>query len=774
MNPLYDNIPIELIEKDNWCVFRKEWLPEKQKYTKRPINPNTGHFAKSNDPLTWVPFDDAVRESDQYDGIGFFFDGEHYGVDLDNVASEIQRYLEGDFEENIVADAIETLTSYAEISPSGKGVHIICKGQLPKGGRRKGDVEMYDSGRFFTVTGNTIGPYKMVFDDDMGKINYLHHKFIGEESIPVNDLSQLQQDGNDLSIDEIIADALASKNGTRFELLFQGGWEQVYPSQSEADMAFANDLAFWTARDYEKMDSIFRRSSLYRNKWDAKRGESTYGYQTLARAIQDCRDIYQPFRLHISPEALKGSKKPQKQFTYDDTGNAERFLYAFGDNVLYSYSNRCYYYWTNKMWVEDQLGKIHGMADYIANNIRKEPIFVSDPNDEKLIEKAQDSLNKHVKYTRSYRGKENMLKDMQHHVAIDQSLFDSNGLLFNTHNGYLDLNSGTLMSHEDGKKKYFTRISNTEYVVGATAPLWEKFLNDIFQGNTALIDYMQRAIGYSLSADTSEQVMFILLGNGKNGKSVLLNVLSDVFGGYSMNIQPQTIAVKRGTQNANPDIARLKGARFVTTTEPNKGMQLDEGVVKQITGGDKVTARFLYGRDFEYTPEFKVWMATNYKPVISGTDEGIWRRIVVIPFNYKIPPEQVDKRLVYKLKEELPGVLNWCLKGYQMWRERGLDDEPLEITMNRADYRTEMDIIQRYIQENCMVGGNHFECKFSDLWEDFQSWVRYANEFEGFSMKRFSMELEKHFTKKRKSDGVYFQGLTTKNRLNFSSIPNIR
>lgn len=775
MENLYDNIPIELIEKDNWCVFRKEWQREKNKFTKRPFNANTGQLAKANDPSTWCDFETALSVVDKYDGLGYFFDGEHYGVDLDNIPSEIVRYQNGDYENNILADFIDTLTSYAEISPSGKGVHIICKGQLPPGGRRKGDIEMYNTGRFFTVTGQRIGDYKHVFDDDMGKINYLHHKYIGEKDIPIQELSQIEEDGNNLTVDEVIEAAKNGKNHVRFSVLYEGDWSEFYASQSEADMAFANDLAYWTARDYEKMDAIFRKSNLYREKWDEKHGNSTYGYQTLIKAISDCSNTYKPFVLNISEEALKGTKKPRKQFSYDDMGNTERFLYTFKENVLYSYVNKCWYYWNNKYWTEDTLGKIHSMADYIANNIYKEPLYVSDPNDEKLIEEARKALTKHVKYTRQFKGKSNMIQDVQHHVSIEQSVFDKDGNLFNTHNGFLDLNTGILTPHEFGKNKYFTRISNTEYQPSALCPIWEHFLDEIFEGNKELIDYLQRAVGYSLSSSTTEQVMFILLGNGKNGKSVLLNLLHEVLGSYAMNIQPQTLAIKNGGQAANQDVARLKGARFVTTTEPNQGMKFDEGTIKQITGGDTVTARFLYGKEFEFKPEFKIWMATNHKPIITGTDNGIWRRMVLIPFNYTVPDDKVDKKLTFKLKDELPGILNWCLEGYIKWRQNGLDNEPEIIKEQREEYREEMDIIQRFINDCCVVDSKREESA-SDLWNTFKWWAS-ENQESGnkYNSTQFGREIVKHFTRDKRKDKNYYLGVGLKKNDSFyDSITNIR
>lgn len=760
MTNRYDLVPTELTEQPNWCLFRQEWDAEREQYTKRPYDANTGFYAKSNDPSTWADFDTAVSMVERYDGIGYFFDGNYYGVDLDNVESEIMRYMQGDDEDNIVAEFMDVLCSYSEISPSGKGVHIICKGQLPEGGRRKGDIEMYGSGRFFTVTGNRIGDYKGIYDDTgVGKINYLHHKYIGESVISVEDLSSFQSAGNDLSESQIIDAALKSKQGMRFQLFMEGGWEQFYPSQSEADLAFCNDLAFWTACDIEKMDSIFRKSSLMREKWDSKRDKTTYGRDTMEKAIHDARDMYQPvddFDLKINDLTGAKPKLKPKAFSYDDTGNSGRFLRGFKDKVLYSYTNKMWYYYSGKVWITDDIGKVYEMADFIANSISREPIYVSDPTDEELVKKAEKALNQHKKYTRSFRGKENMLKDAQHHVAVGTNEFDKDKYLFNTVSGYIDLNNGHLMPHEPAKK--MSRMSSADYNPEAECPNWIKFLDEIFEGNQELIDYLQRAIGYSMSADISEQMMFFLVGNGQNGKSVLLNVLNDVMGSYAMNIQPQTIAVKKGSQTANSDIARLKGARFVTTTEPNKGMQLDEGSVKQLTGDDKVTARFLYGKEFEFEPEFKIWMATNHKPIISGTDDGIWRRIAIIPFDYKIPKDKIDKKLTGKLKGELAGVLNWCVEGYQQWRENGLM-EPQLVADQRNEYRSEMDIIYQFVSEKCVVNPLA-EVRANDIWQSFREWVKEGNQYDGMSKTKFGMELSKQYKKVKKKDATYYQGIT--------------
>src|SRR5699024_9402169 len=224
----------------------------------------------------------------------------------------------------------------------------------------------------------------------------------------------------------------------------------------------------------------------------------------------------------------------------------------------------------------------------LLEKMKSEAVYV---NDDMSEEDAQKNLQKHIKYSRGSGGKSNMLKESEHLLPIKPEEFDKDHHLFNVQNGFINLRTGAL--HEHDKNKFFTKVSSIEYTDKIDYPLWLDFLNKIFDGDQELINYLQRAIGYSLSGSTEEQMMFILHGNGRNGKSVFLDVITEMFGNYTTNIQPQTIMVKPQSGGANSDIARLQGARLVTSTEPNDGMRFDEGLVKQLTGGDKVTARFL-------------------------------------------------------------------------------------------------------------------------------------------------------------------------------------
>lgn len=754
---MYESVPDELKDLQQWCCFRLVFDKKRGKYTKVPYNAMTGEKAKSNDESTWADFETALDSSKQFDGIGFFFKEPYFGIDLDDVADEIARYKNGDHEGNIVSEFIETMGSYTEYSPSGKGIHIIVKGDLPEGGRRKGNVEMYDSGRFFTVTGNAASDFRFVTEDDYGRIGYLHNKYIAKkETITENKPIENTTAGNNLPESEIIRIAENSKNGMRFKLFMDGGWEQFYSSQSEADMAFANDLAFWTAMDFSKMDSVFRASSLMRDKWDSKREKSTYGIDTLNKAIRECTNIFRPaepeddFNLYVLDQDAKQVER--KFFSYDDTGNAERFVQRYRDNTRYSYTNKCWYFYDGKQWVTDTTGQIKRLLDKVVEEMKKEDVYIAEDTDE---EEALKIFQKHIKASRSNRGKAAMLKEVEHHLPISPDDFDRDKSAFNVQNGYINLVGGILNEHD--RKKMFTKISNVEFTDKIDCPRWLDFLNEIFEYDQELIDFIQKAVGYSLSGSTREQCMFVLFGNGRNGKSVFLDIINDILGTYATNIQPQTLMVKQQSSGANSDIARLKGARLVTTTEPNDGVRLDEGLVKQLTGGDKVTARHLYGNEFEFEPEFKIWMATNHKPIIRGTDDGIWRRLKMIPFQYQIPDKKVDKNLKHKLRKELPAILNWAVEGALKWQKDGLKN-PRVVEEANKEYRTEMDVTELFVQECCEVDES-YSIQAKVLYQTYKEWAKENGQYE-MSNTKFGKEMGNKFGKHKTNGQIKYFGLT--------------
>lgn len=761
----YAMIPNELKPLKQWGLYKLVWQESRQKYTKVPRNAIDGGAGKSNDPSTWVTFDEAIEALDSFglDGLGFYFGNGYSGIDIDGISNDLERYLSGDNQDNIISEFMDLTQSYTETSVSGTGIHIIFKGKIPGNRRRKGNVEMYSEGRFFVMTGNRLGEYDTVNECD---ITPLYKKYLDTKKILPMKKDFEPPVFNNMSEVDIIQNALNSKTGMRFKLFLNGGWEQIYNSQSEADMAFANDLAFWTGKDYAKMDSIFRQSSLMREKWDTKRGQTTYGAATLNKAISEAEEVFRPKREKPKYQINFGSDGDKKKTelpsrSWDDTGNADRFIDHFGNIVKYSFIDKKWRIYNSMYWETDNTGEAMKLADLVVDAMKKEKIVIGPEVDE---EEAKENFRKFISKSRSTRSKKNFMEQVQYRTAVGLDIFDKDEMLLNVQNGYIDLNSGELFEHD--REKMFSQIANFEYSDTVDCPTWETFLNQIFKNDTELIRYIQKAVGYSMTASVKEQVMFFLYGNGRNGKSVFLDVISDVLGTYAKTIQATSIMVKPNNGGPNSDIARLKGARLVTSSEPNEGFKLDEGLVKQLTGGDKVTARKLYGDEFEFSPQFKLWLATNHKPIIRGTDDGIWRRIALIPFAVKIADKDVDLELPFKLKREALGILNWAVEGCLMWQKEGLK-QPAIIAENTKSYREEMDVIEAFLAENAERGPG-FTCPAGSLYKIYKDWCIENGQYVLNSTK-FGRELGKKFEKKRTKQGVAYLGfkLAQDSRMNF-------
>lgn len=752
---MYEFIPEELKKLKNWVCWKA--IPDSSSHSgisKIPINPYTGGKAMSSNPDTWSDFDTAVRVSADLAGIGFMFGNSGYmGVDLDDMPQALDDYKSGK-KDNVVAEFVYALKSYTELSQSKNGIHIICRGKLPPG-RRKikneyGGFEMYDSGRFFVMTGDCCSEFTEIADGTE-TIKPLHEKYLADKKKTPARAENMPPVPLSLSANEIIEKARSSQNGAKFEALYKGDISG-YASQSEADMAFCNILAFWCGGDISTMDAIYRSSGLMRDKWDRKQSGSTYGMLTLKKAAESCNNAYSPQSSYNDYCISIGARKqlPKKLYSFDDTGNAERMFDYFGDILKYSYVDKRWLYYRDGKWTYDNVGEVHRIADAALEVMKKEGLLWEEHEGGIYY----DDFKKHLKRTRSYNTKKAMVKELEHRVPILPKNMDTDRMSVNCKNGIIDLHTGKLTSHDINK--FMTKMLNVELPDAPKPPaLWLNFLNDIFGGDRELIRYIQKAVGYSLSGSTSEQCVFFLYGTGRNGKSTFLEIIRYIMGDYATNIQPETIMVRPSQGSANSDIARLKGARFVTSVEPNEGMRINEGLLKQLTGDDVVTARKLYGDEFEFKPEFKLWMATNHKPIIRGTDTGIWRRIHIIPFTVSIPAEKVDRQLKYKLRKELPDILAWAVKGCLLWQAEGLS-MPKAVLDAVQEYRHEMDVISAFADACCITGG---EAKASQLYAVYAEWAGENNEY-CMSSTKFGAEMAKRFERVKKRDGLYYSGIT--------------
>lgn len=741
-----ENIPQELKEKKNWVCWRGN--------DKIPKNPYTGQNAQSNNKDTWATFDIAVKACDTFgfDGVGFMFSAPYFGVDLDHCIENV----------DFCDEFVETLQSYAEISKSGTGLHIICKGTLPEGNRRKNGVEMYSGGRYFICTGNIYNKAYTTIKDCTESVKVLHSKYLPDTTPKIVNTRSLAPVS--LTDQEIIDKARESKTGSLFSMLYSGQWQGLFPSQSEADLSFCNQLAFWTGKNEEQMNRIFRSSGLYRPKWDSRRGDQTYGTMTIKKSCASCTEVYNP-AIHDNDTSLalaffrgnSDSEVSKKAYDMTDTGNAQRLFDKFGNVIRYSYNRKKWFFWNGKKWYLDESGEIKKLADEICEDLKREAWEIQDDS-------LQDKALKFARRTASSSAKEAMIKECQHLKDIPASpdSFDAYPELLNCQNGIVNLRNGELIPHDSSFM--MSKICNAEYDTSHKKPeKWLAFLDDVTNGDKDLQEYIQRCVGYSISGSNKEQCAYFLYGLGNNGKSTFLDTISDLLGGYSANTQPDTLMLQSrlGSSGggANSDIARLKSARFVTCEEPTEGVRLNEGLLKQLTGGSKVTCRFLYGDEFEYTPEFKIWIATNHKPTIRGTDVGIWRRIKLIPFEVNIPKEKVDKNLKYKLRKEFPQILAWAIEGCIKWQRYGMQ-EPRCVTEATKEYKQEMDLIAGFV-EQCVIidyNGNN-RIMASELFSVYSKWAKFNNEYE-MSSKKFFVELAKKVPDKgRNVKGIYYNNV---------------
>ncbi|MFI8492197.1 phage/plasmid primase, P4 family [Peribacillus butanolivorans] len=768
MTHQFHNIPVELKNTPHWILWRSE-LREGKK-TKVPYQIN-GEMAQSNNKRSWSTFPTAIKffEKGGYDGIGFMFskDDPFIGIDIDHCVNE------GALTE-LAEDVIETVQSYTEYSPSGEGIHIIAKGKLPLKGPGTGrknpgiGLEIYRHGRYFTFTGDSLGEVLIV--DRTDELKVLFDKYLKEKEMPAPKVRTEQREREDfssLSNADLWEKMFNSKSGGSIKDLFQG--LLINGDHSSTDMALCNHLAFWTDKDASKMDSMFRESSLFREKWDKQHSGDgrTYGQMTIETAIlstpSTISDFEPPeekkYEIYISDEQNEIEDTEEiidkvPNFHLTELGNAERIVYYHGDNIRYC-NELEWLIWNGKQWQEDSKRNIEALAVKTLRGLYQE----SKTEEDRYRAKQ---LNDWAKKCEKRAIRINSILDVRPMVSIKKKDLDAHKFLFNCNNGVIDLKTGELSPHD--RDLLFTKISPIEYKKDAKCPNWIGFLESIFltpegKPDHELIEFLQKAIGYSFTGVTKEQIMFFLFGNGRNGKSTFINTIQDLLGDYGRQTNSDTFLKKKNDSGINNDVARLDGARFVSAVESEEGQQLSESLVKQITGGEKMSARFLRQEYFEFTPEFKVFFTTNHKPIIKGSDEGIWRRIKLIPFTVTIPKDKIDYDLPDKLAKEMPGILRWAVEGCLKWQSDGLG-EPQAVKEATEDYRQDMDILGPFIDENCTVHSNA-KIEAKTLYENYTKWCYSNNEME-LKNRAFYRQLEIRGFKKEKGakNKTFLLGMT--------------
>ena len=440
---------------------------------------------------------------------------------------------------------------------------------------------------------------------------------------------------------------------------------------------------------------------------------------------------------------------PKNTFAMTDLGNSERLIYHYGDVIRYCHLWKKWIVWDGKRWLKDDSGAIYRLAKDTVRSINAEAAIEQDYS-------KKGEISKWAFLSESSYRIEAIVKLTTNELPISPDDLDQDVWFLNVENGIIDLRTGEF-SEDHLKEKFITKLANVKYDPDAKCPLWENFLHEIFEGNLELIDYIQKAIGYSMTSDDREQVLFFLHGLGQNGKTTFLNIIMTMLGEYAKDADPSTFMDKKFDGGPKNDVARLKGARFVRSSEIAEGKYLDEDFIKRVTGHEGLTARFLYGEIFDFAPKFKLWMISNNKPTIRGSDFAIWRRLMTIPFNYRVPNEKRDKTLEAKLDSELPGILNWVIKGCIKWRSEGLNPPEIVVLAN-TEYKDEMDPLKDFLDDVCNIGVVN-KIPAGELYAAYRTYC-YCMRTETISQQSFGRRLSQLGLKKsREFDGRYWEGI---------------
>jgi putative DNA primase/helicase len=440
-----------------------------------------------------------------------------------------------------------------------------------------------------------------------------------------------------------------------------------------------------------------------------------------------------------------------------DTGRAEAFEILYKYWLHYEHSRKRWMVWNELCWAVDTDGAAQRAAIDTAR-WRITAVWLESVKEEGK-EAKRKALGEFLEELEgeSIRGINATLEVAKNlrAIATVATDYDRNPTLLTVANGTIDLRTGELRRAD--QEDLITRATYIQYDPSATCPRWLQFLEEIFPGDPGLIEFIQRAVGYSLTGLTNEQCMFILHGNGANGKSTFLEIIRRLLGQHAITTPFATFMVQRNVGSPRNDLAALVGARLVIASEAGQEASFDEAVIKQVTGQDRIACRFLFGEFFEYTPQFKIWLATNYKPTIRGNDDAIWRRIRLIPFNQQFKGGKRDSALTEKLKAELPGILAWAVQGCLEWQRHGLG-RPQTVVTATIEYREESDLVGRFLSERCVsekgqsVSGNVL----------YNAYVQFCQQQGEKSLANnlFAAQIAKRrIEKKRTHRGWMYQGL---------------
>ena len=777
-----DNFPADLLVFRNWCVWDVKEVGGRT--TKLPYNPRTLRLAKSNDHSTWCSFEEAARavEGGAYKGVGFMLSGSPYVcVDLDDC-------LDGGEREAWARGIVAALGSYTEVSQSGKGLHIFGRANVERD-RRSDRVEVYGNNRFIAMTGNIyeghgkLKPMQGALDALMASEFPAKEKPAGFYSKTGKTSATSPQEGSPRRaprVEQVIGRLRHGKSAAQFAEMFDQGVTNRYPSQSEADLALMNMIAFAADGNVALMLEVFSASAFgAREKWQQR---ADYRADTVMKA----RAGWVEHQLAFLPMT--------------DTGNAQRLELLHGDNIAYlpeKGKGSAWMVWDGKRWEASFESSLYGLVSDTAAKAKRafESLAKLEAAPEVTIKaNATDTAHEVAAAVRAQKAELKAIreayreKEKAHRAAlaffvqsgnqfrIDACLKRSRGLFeasindfdrdpyaLNTQNGIVDLKTGMLHPHD--RARMCSRITRAAYrpeLIGKES-LWSQTVVQIIPDEEERA-YMQKWAGYLLIGAAPEEKLLFLYGTGGSGKGTFINTIAYALGDYADTVDIEVFLASRndghgGGANASPEIAKLAGIRAAMASESGIGRKLNDAKVKNMTGRDDLTARFLYGQQFSFTPVVKFVLSSNYLPSVhDSTDDGMRRRLVIAPFMENLEDIR-DIHLKERLKtpDELAAVLAWCVDGCLKWQKEGLGTSPRRFLLHMGSFFVNSDTLQQFIDDECCTGKG-CRAKVKAFYNCYTNWC-------GERIKKktvIEMMERKGYEMKRHSDGRFFIGVELK------------
>lgn len=664
---------------------------------------------------TWATFEE-VKANTKANGIGLILTNGVCGIDIDK----------RDLNDSTTQDIFELMDTYTEYSPSGNGFHLLFTvdmDKIPNDIHSKyyqknphNKIECYISeltNRYFTFTENVI--IDKPINERTEQLLIFLDKYMQRPKTNI-------ENGSDESLEnscQCILDIISkTEQAEKFDkLYFQGDISQYGDDESSADMALCSILAFYCGEDFELIDTLFTQSKLYRQKWD----RTDYKYNTIKKAI----DLYNGnfYRNGINFRLLEKLKKltPEKRYTQNDIGMSELFADIYKSKIRYNVTAKQWYYFNGKVWKEDTgsmitLQKMKELSKALI-------VYGSSITDDS----RRGNFVRFVNQLGNYNTREKIVKDSKTKLYIEQAKLDSNINLFNCQNGTLNLKTFEFTPHNSNE--FLSKISNVHYNPKAQCPIFDNFINEVMKDNQDKIKFLQTIFGYSLTTDTSQETCFIIYGpSSRNGKSTLMDTILYMLGDYATTTMPETLSTKKmkDSSKASSDIARLDGCRLLNISEPPQEMIIDSALLKTLLGKDKIPARYMYKEFFEFYPIFKVFINTNYLPVIDDNTVFDSGRVNVITFDRHFSPDEQKKSLKQELKsqDEISGIFNWCLNGLKTYTEEGLII-PEEVEQATKVYELSNDKLNHFIMQEMIESDDNVT--LADVYYRYCRWCKKNN-----------------------------------------------